>query len=155
MEELAALFLSSSQCGCLTNATKLHYGLTMAKYPEIRHAILEFLQQSRHPAKPTEILSRVKKYFPKANKTTVYRGLEILDREGLVKFISFGDRNKRYEISALPHHHHLVCTSCNKVEDVFLNNELNKIEKSLLRQKKFGTVWHSLEFFGLCQECGK
>ena len=61
--------------------------------------------------------------------------------------------SSRYELESLDHHHHIICIDCDKVEDIVLEKYLDSQEQKIMRQKKFKTISHSLEFFGLCAEC--
>src|SRR5260221_14224287 len=83
----------------------------------------------------------------KVNKTTVYRQIKSLLKEKLIAEIEFGDGKKRYELSSLPHHHHVVCIKCNLISDITLKENFNKPKTN------FKILKHNLEFFGLCQNC--
>lgn len=119
----------------------------------IRRALLENFCKHHKPQTPQELLSYLEKKGLMANKTTVYRQLEIMVQIGLIQEINFSDRSKRYELSSKDHHHHLVCQNCKKVEDINLDNDLNKQEKKIWKKNHFKVLQHSLEFFGLCSKC--
>jgi Fur family ferric uptake transcriptional regulator len=56
------------------------------------------------------------------------------------------------------HHHHLVCTGCNRIIDYtdFVNEEvelLKQIEKRLSEKHDFKITKHMIQFYGLCQDC--
>lgn len=82
------------------------------------------------------------------NKTTIYRELERLVTEDLVLEVEFGDGKKRYELARQDHHHHAVCIKCDVVKDV-------KVDERYLspKVKGFSLMRHSVEFFGLCENC--
>lgn len=119
----------------------------------IRRALLESFCNFPKPQTPQELLAYLEKKGLMANKTTVYRQLEILIQTGLIQEVNFSDRSKRYELSSKDHHHHLVCQNCKKVEDVHLDNDLDKQEKKIWQKNHFKVLQHSLEFFGLCKRC--
>lgn len=82
------------------------------------------------------------------NKTTIYRELSKLVLEGEAVEVDFGDGKKRYELAKKDHHHHAICTKCNLIKDVRIN------ERGLdLKIKNFFIQRHSVEFFGLCNNC--
>lgn len=88
------------------------------------------------------------------NKTTVYRELEQLEKVGIVKSLTLGDRKQYFELATRGHHHHFVCVECDEVEEVhFDEDDLAKQEALLARKKEFSVLSHSLEFFGLCKMC--
>lgn len=119
----------------------------------VRRLIIDFLQQSQKPATALELQGVITKKLRPVNKTTIYRELELLLNNNIVVEINFGDNKKRYEIAGLPHHHHLVCSNCDKVEDVFIDRDLHQLEQKITKEKSFTVHSHSLEFFGLCQDC--
>ncbi|MDP3996699.1 MAG: Fur family transcriptional regulator [bacterium] len=123
------------------------------KVTKNRSFIVGFLAENRKPFSAGAILSEAAKTVRKFNKTTIYRELDFLKKEEVISEIEFGDGKKRYEIAGLPHHHHAVCTVCEKVEDVILDEDLEKVERKILRDKKFKVKNHLLEFFGLCKNC--
>jgi len=70
----------------------------------------------------------------------------------------------RYELAEGPkgarHHHHLVCTGCNKVIDYtdFIDEEvdlLRQTEKGLEKKYNFKINDHVIQFYGLCDKCRK
>jgi len=80
--------------------------------------------------------------------------LAFLKETGIVKEIQFlHERVKRYELSSLDHHHHLICLKCKKVEDVVLESHLEEQEEKILRSTGFHVLNHSLEFLGICHSC--
>lgn len=112
----------------------------------IKRQILETFENAKYPISALEIISKVN-----ANKTTIYRELFAFNSNGIIREVDFGDGKKRYELSNLGHHHHLICKKCNKVDDIFLDEEylLKKVEK----ESSFKIENHSLEFFGVCNSC--
>jgi Fur family ferric uptake transcriptional regulator len=119
-----------------------------------RKVIIEVLENSLLPLAPVDIYLRTTKVLPKTNLTTVYRNLELLEGLGLVKRLGFNRNSYYYElISDRGHHHHAVCRSCGKVED--LENISEKFIKEIVNSTKFKVEDHNLEFFGLCQTCSK
>lgn len=88
------------------------------------------------------------------NKTTVYRDLSMMEQAGIVRRIMLSDRTQFFELTERGHHHHLVCTECDTIQDIPLR------DTPLLRQAKlvsdglgFVITSHSLEFFGRCSAC--
>ena len=102
------------------------------------------------------------KKYPDIGLTTVYRTLNLLTQIGLVLKFDFGDGKARYELSSGSekegHHHHLVCTKCNKVIDYkdFIEEEeklFKKTEKVLSENYNFEITDHLVRFYGLREEC--
>ncbi len=118
-----------------------------------RKAFSAIFSSHSHPLSAQDIIDCLKKEELVVNKTTVYRELEFFLQEGLIKELHFGDRKKRYERTSLAHHHHLICLTCQKVEDVEIAGDLCKEEKRIMKDTGFIISHHSLEFFGTCSDC--
>lgn len=112
----------------------------------IRKNILKLLDQSPYPLSVNDLRKHIE-----ANKTTIYRQLDSLTREGLVNQVHLSDRKVRYEPTGGCHHHHLVCEGCGVVKDVPLDESI--LLSQLKKIKDFKISRHSLEFFGLCNKC--
>lgn len=122
---------------------------------KVRVALISILVKIKKPLDVPKLHSLLIKIIGKIHKTTIYREIDFLITQNIITEIYFTDGKKRYEIAHLPHHHHLVCTQCEYVEDILINNDLAVIEKAISQQKSFVIMRHSLEFFGLCQLCSK
>ena len=125
------------------------------RFSKTRNCILELLLEYNNPLSALEIQQILKKQKVVVNKTTIYREINLLKKEGIILEIQLNEKNKRYELSSKKHHHHIVCTNCNKIEDVVLDKDLETQEKKIEKNKKFKIINHSLEFFGICEKCQK
>lgn len=115
---------------------------------QIRSALIQIFSQSRMPLTAEAILNKLK-----AHKVTVYREIDFLVGQNILQSVMLGDRKKRFELAGRPHHHHAVCVKCNRIEDVMLDGHLQKEIRAIEKNKKFVITSHSLEFFGLCNNC--
>ncbi|OGG04019.1 hypothetical protein A2W14_00810 [Candidatus Gottesmanbacteria bacterium RBG_16_37_8] len=120
----------------------------MIRLTQARKKIIEIILKTASPISAEEII----RLLP-VNKTTVYRQLHALTYAGLINEVDLADRKKRYEMSDLTHHHHLVCLKCQKVEDINLDDHLFSQEKKIEKDKQFKISKHNLEFFGYCLNC--
>ncbi len=118
-----------------------------------RKTILEILSDEHKPLSAADFHELLLKRNVKSDRVTVYRELDFLEKQGIIHGVQFQDRNRRYELSSLEHHHHLICQGCKSVEDVNLKEDLEAQERTIEKQKNFKVMRHSLEFFGLCQNC--
>ena len=128
--------------------------MLLYKTTKVRTALLEILQKTTTPLSIKEILLKLNEQKLNPNKTTIYREIIFLKDLNTVQEVDFGDGKKMYEISE-NHHHHIRCIKCNLIKDVPMDSELNDKEKKVLKKLGFKPVGHSLEFFGLCQNCQK
>ncbi len=118
-----------------------------------RRAVTELMSKQTKPLSALDVHQLLEKKNISMNATTVYRELQFLTEQKILKTVQFHDGVQRYELSTLPHHHHLVCLSCNTVEDIEMNHELSSVEQTIAKTKKFAVERHSLEFYGQCAKC--
>jgi Fe2+ or Zn2+ uptake regulation protein len=119
-----------------------------------RIAILSFLSTQNKPIAAEEILEHIQSEHQEVHKTTIYRELIFLLEKKFIQEVEFGDGKKRYEIAInRPHHHHVICLNCKRVEDIPLEKELLSQEKLIEDLTKYRLTEHMLEFFGLCENC--
>ena len=118
-----------------------------------RLAILKVLSQAKKPLNIRQIMDRLE--GSKIDQTTVYRNINYLKDSGLILHIDFQHTHAFYELASKGDHHHVVCTKCDRVEDVN-NCDLDKMTVKALNQSNFASISnHSLEFFGVCRPCQK
>lgn len=119
----------------------------------VRGAIVELFHDHTSPLSAQDVARLLEKKSLKANTTTVYRELQFLLEEKILQTVHFKDGVQRYERTELPHHHHLVCLSCNGVEDIHMDHDLASVENKIKKEKKFDVLHHALEFYGTCRKC--
>lgn len=73
----------------------------------------------RHPVHATaeEIFGAVNRSDPRASRATIYNTLHALARAGLVRELAFDGKAARFDAN-LDLHHHFVCETCGRVEDI-------------------------------------
>jgi Fur family transcriptional regulator, ferric uptake regulator len=118
-----------------------------------RTGLIDVIARAKKPLSVPDILETLAKRGLDVNKTTLYRDLEFFVKQRMVIGIQLNERQKRYELADRDHHHHVVCTSCDRVEDVKLERELAAEERKIELATKFKIERHALEFFGLCATC--
>lgn len=120
---------------------------------EGRLALLSALKRAHKPL-PVEMLAR--QIGERLDEANVYRALESFTEVGITRRVDLQHGHAHYELKDEHDHHHIVCTSCDKVED-FTGCEYEKLAGKALRQtREFAKVTnHSLELFGLCNTCAK
>lgn len=122
-------------------------GYKLTKQREAILDVLEELDKSLMTAQ--EIFKRVVKINPGTNFSTVYRNLDILAQEGIIRRVTFGQEASYYElIFDGKHHHHLICKGCGKIQCT----DYCPI-KDMPEEDGFRATEHRLEIFGFCREC--
>src|ERR671921_254764 len=82
-----------------------------------RFAVLEYLMRAEGHPTADQIAAGINRRFPRASRATVYNALKALCDAGLVREVATEEALTRYESNVEPHHH-FVCRSCGKIEDV-------------------------------------
>ncbi len=114
-----------------------------------REAVLSLLKSNHSPFSVEDIYTSIEC----ADKVTIYRTVKDLALKGIINQVDLGASRAYFEYSH-SHHHHLVCTNCEKVEDFNVCN-LGGLERKILSQSKNFTqiTRHSFEIFGICKNC--
>lgn len=123
---------------------------------KLRQAMVEVLTKTMRPVSVAQIIETLGKKRVTANKTSIYRELQFLQEQDLVRAVHISPKEISYEWDG-EHHHHLVCRNCETVEELELGEKLetaiDAFEKKLSGRLKFAGISHTLEFFGLCRKC--
>ncbi|HAJ95763.1 MAG TPA: transcriptional repressor [Actinobacteria bacterium] len=118
-----------------------------------RKAMLEEIKKSKAHPTADNIYDLVKKKIPGISLGTVYRNLEILSGEGLVRKLELAHTQRRYD-GNIKNHYHVLCTECGRVDDLITMGDDN-IEELLGVRSYYQITGHRLKFFGLCPDCKK
>lgn len=117
-----------------------------------RTALLAVLKHAKKPLSVEDIAAHAEVAM---NITTAYRILEQLKEKGLVRQVFLGTHGTYFE-RADSHHHHLICVSCARMEDVEACLPKDAFKKVLASSRFFKRMTeHSVEFFGVCTSCAK
>ncbi|MEN9215685.1 MAG: Fur family transcriptional regulator [Gloeomargarita sp. HHBFW_bins_162] len=113
--------------------------------------ILELLQSQSQALSAQAIYLRLKQQHQGVGLATVYRALEVLKKNGAVQVRLLPSGEAVY--SGLPYdRHHLTCLRCNC--SIPLGDcPVQDLEQHLQQAHNFQIYYHTLEFFGLCQNC--
>ncbi len=127
-----------------------------------RRALLRVLSQTREPLSVPELFEAVNVFAAAAppgdepvNLVTVYRFANLLVDLKLARRVEFGQgyyRYEREEPQTGPHHHHLVCERCGRVED-FHGCDVADLAARLESESGFAIARHQLEMYGTCPDC--
>ncbi len=115
-----------------------------------RIAILKALIEADGPIRIEDIHRKVE--AQNCDLATIYRCIAAFEKIGIVRRCFFPDGSSLFEfVVGGEHHHHIICTSCQKVEtlDVCVVAGLER----LVNDRGYSNVSHMLEFFGTCESC--
>ena len=132
----------------------------MASYQTMqRNVLIEFMKKNTETAfSAEELAERIKNASPGCvpGKSTVYRLLQKLTEEGLVKRMVKGNSRKFvYQIAAGEHcdsHLHLKCTNCGKLLHMD-DSESHRLFLRILKQSSFSIDERQTVLLGKCGGC--
>lgn len=123
-----------------------------------RILLLDVLNKEPQPLTVYEIEEKLKKNRgSELNQVTIYRALDALHRAQIVKRVNLEHDHAHFElIAGREHHHHAVCRSCGRIENIEVPHAAHPEQEALKRSKEFASFdSYSLEFFGLCKKCAR
>jgi len=114
--------------------------------------ILEELRLCRNHPCADEVYLQVKERLPRISLGTVYRNLDLMTSQGIIRRLNSISGQMRFDPVAEAHYH-FHCNHCGKVEDIPFTVELPELDSShpWVRERKIQGA--RPEFFGLCPEC--
>jgi Fur family ferric uptake transcriptional regulator len=124
-----------------------------------RRAVVNVLVDEGKPMSVAEIHGRLRKQS--VNLVSVYRTVQLLRGLGLLRVADTSKGIQRFELAEAftGHHHHLICQSCGRVEDmdgcVLAEKALASLHRRVRRAQRFRVTGHDLKLFGLCQDCAR
>ena len=98
-----------------------------------------------------EIIAHVQARMPEVHKSTIYRTLDVLEKNGCV-FKSEMGHHSIYHHDEEGHHHHLVCSQCGRTVDCD-ENLFAPLERLLREKHGFKASFRHMVINGLCKEC--
>jgi len=124
-------------------------------YTTGRRELVELLAALARPVTIYELLDAK----PKLTQSSVYRNLAVLEEMGVVQRVQGNDDRARFELAdhLIGHHHHLVCTTCGRVDDFVAPAEAESMLDAVLVAAVEGTGFraagHRLDVLGVCADC--
>jgi Fur family peroxide stress response transcriptional regulator len=112
--------------------------------------VIEVILHERKHATNAEILSRLRKSFPKVSATTVHRATSRLLDYGIINLApSTKNGSMRYDVNQSPHDH-FICSSCDAIRDTDIIDQIKPI-----LQANIGNcdVSGRLSISGICRRC--
>jgi Fur family ferric uptake transcriptional regulator len=89
----------------------------------------------------------------KVSIATIYRTLELLERAGFVRRVSFGEAHAHYEhVLGRDDHGHLVCRRCGRVIE-FESKRIKTLLQEIADRNEFVLQEAIVQGFGLCRDC--
>lgn len=125
------------------------------RYTSGRRTLVDLLAAAPRPLTIPELLDGQ----PTLAQSSLYRNLVVLDQVGVAHRVVTSDERSRYELTEdlMGHHHHMICTTCGRVDDFTVSAQLERSLRTALSKAVRGTGFrpdaHRLDLVGVCAAC--
>lgn len=113
--------------------------------------VLQAVNDLKCHATAEEVYNYVVKIHPSVSKGTVYRNLNSLAENNLIKRVEVPGEADHFD-HIIAKHHHVKCIKCNKIFDVDLSDNPD-LEKLVKDDKGIIFVDYDIVFKGICPDC--
>lgn len=117
-----------------------------------RVIVAQALAAERQAASAQELYEHLHRGHPRLGLATIYRALEAQVEAGMATRLERSGHVSAYVACVSEHHHHLVCTRCQRVEDVD-ETILRPVLRGIRDRHDFQVDHERLDFYGLCARC--
>lgn len=119
-----------------------------------RLKMLEFLEKAQDRHLTAEAIYRqLIEAGEEIGLATVYRALTQFEAAGLVTRHHFEGGQAVFELERGPHHDHIVCVHCGRVEE-FYDEAIEKRQRAIAEKLGFTLRDHTLTLYGECSRPG-
>ena len=118
------------------------------KLTEQRKIIAKVMSDSRDHPDVDELYNRVSKIDSKISIATVYRTVKLFEEIGILTKHDFKGGKARYEELSESHHDHLIDIKSGEIVE-FVDEDIEKLQKSVANKLGYKLVDHKLELYGV------
>ncbi len=117
-----------------------------------RDVLLRVLSDTRGHPTADDLVRQVREVLPTVSHATVYRNLQELVREGLIRTLDRAGAAAQFEVNP-DEHHHFVCRGCGRVWDVYLSSVDVRVNRRRTAIEGFQIDRREVQLHGLCAAC--
>jgi Fur family transcriptional regulator, ferric uptake regulator len=120
-----------------------------------RRAILSVIETASKHLDASQILRKARQVDASVDRSTVYRTLDLLKRQGLIDeldLMHLKGEGHYYERKLGRDHIHMACLRCGKITE-FVSETFESLKEQLERDCRFHIVVSRLEVGGYCAAC--
>jgi len=99
-----------------------------------------------------ELVAHVQQRLPRVNPSTIYRTLDLLVEERLVRRTELGADRAYYEPAREHPHHHVICERCGAVVHIH-DEDLGPLKRRVHAATGYALGDAEISLFGLCPTC--
>lgn len=120
------------------------------RYTQQRQEVWDEICSTNEHRDAEDIYNSLRKRQTNVSRATVYRTIDLLVKNNLVRRLDLGDGRSRFENKmGIAHHDHIVCLDCRKIVE-FMNEEIEEIQEQVAKEMGFEIVRHVHQLFGNC-----
>jgi Fe2+ or Zn2+ uptake regulation protein len=117
-----------------------------------RDVLLRVLSDAMGHPTADDLVRQVRRVLPTVSHATVYRNVQELVREGLIRTLDMAGAAVQFEVNP-DEHHHFVCRKCGQVWDVYLSSVDVRVNRRRTRIDGFQVDRREVQLHGLCAAC--
>jgi len=132
-----------------------HFAGRGIRMTQQRRAILSVMETASKHLDAGQILRKAQKLDASVDRSTVYRTLKLLKRQGLIDELDLMHINGEghyYERKLGRDHIHMACLRCGKITE-FVSDDFERLKQQVERDCRFLVVVSRLEIGGYCATC--
>ena len=120
------------------------------RYTQQRQEVWDEICVSDEHQDAENIYNSLRKRQIKVSRATVYRTIDVLVKNNLVRRLNLDDGRSRFENKiGIEHHDHIVCLDCRKIVE-FMDETIEKMQIRIAKEQGFEIVRHVHQLFGRC-----
>jgi len=123
------------------------------RYTNQRQAVWDEIKSNEDHRDAEEIFSALRKNNLNVSRATVYRTIDVLYKNNLIRKIELGDSPAKYENKVNSEHHdHIICVQCGKIEE-FVDETIEARQDAIIDKMGLKMIRHIHQLFVLCKDC--
>ena len=123
------------------------------RYTNQRQAVWDEIKSNEDHRDAEEIYSALRKNNLNVSRATVYRTIDVLYKNNLIRKIELGDSPAKYENKVNSEHHdHIICVQCGKIEE-FVDETIETRQDAIIDKMGLKMIRHIHQLFVLCKDC--
>ena len=120
------------------------------RYTQQRQEVWDEICSTSEHRDAEDIYNSLRKRQTNVSRATVYRTIDVLVKNNLVRRLDLGDGRSRFENKiGIEHHDHIVCLDCRKIIE-FMDETIEKMQIRIAKEQGFEIVRHVHQLFGRC-----
>ena len=117
------------------------------RYTHQRQAIWDEIKNSENHRDAEEIYIQIKSNGVKVSRATVYRTIDILVKNNLIRKMDVGEGRSLYEMRRENEHHdHMICLDTGDIIE-FFNSELEELQDKIAENYGYRVIRHVHQLF--------